>query len=506
MVVPLRESPLAPLAILALAKLGLHLATSGGYGLFRDELYYLVSSDHLAWGYVEHPPLSIALLWLSRQVLGDSLIAIRSLPAVAGAATVFVAGLLARELGGGRRAQLLAALAVLVMPSYLAMDHVFSMNAFDILFWAMLGWIAARILARDERCLWLVFGAVAGLGLMNKVSVGFLAFGLAVGLGLTQQRRQLASPWLWLGGLIALLLFLPHLVWQAQHDWATFEFQANARAEKNLPLSPLEFAGQQVLMANPVMLPLWLAGLGGLLLSSRLAPFRPLGIAYPVLFVFLVSQTAKAYYLTPIYSILLAAGAVMLEPALERRSGLAPTLTAILVLAGVATLPLAIPVLPPESLVAYTRTIGIEVPTLERHEQGALPQSFADMHGWQELVDTVARVVDSLPPEERQRAVVLATNYGEAGAIDFLGRARGLPPAVSGHNSYWLWRPSDLDGPVIALRRSREELERWFERVERVDTVHCRWCMPYQNDAPIHLARGLKVPLHQLWQEIKRFM
>ncbi len=115
-------------------------------------------------------------------------------------------------------------------------------------------------------------------------------------------------------------------------------------------------------------------------------------------------------------------------------------------------------------------------------------------------------MVDSLPPEERQRAVVLATNYGEAGAIDFLGRARGLPPAVSGHNSYWLWRPSDLDGPVIALRRPREELERWFELVERVDTVRCRWCMPYQNDAPVHLARGLKVPLHQFWQEIKRFM
>jgi len=395
---------------------------------------------------------------------------------------------------------------VLVVPSYLAVDHFFSMNAFDIFFWAMLGWIAIRILARDERPLWLVFGAVAGLGLMNKVSVGFLAFGLAVGLVLTQQRRQLASPWLWLGGLIALLFFLPHLVWQAQHDWATLEFQANARAEKNLPLSPLEFGGQQVLMANPVMLPLWLAGLGGLLLSSRLAPFRPLGIAYPVLFVLLVSQTAKAYYLTPIYSILLAAGAVMLEPALERHSGLAPTLTAILVLSGVATLPLAIPVLPPEFLVAYTRTIGIEVPAGERHEQGALPQGFADMHGWQELVDAVARVVESLPPEERQRAVVLATNYGEAGAIDFLGRARGLPPAISGHNSYWLWQPTDLDGPVIALGRSREELERWFELVERVDTVRCRWCMPYQNDAPIHLARGLKVPLQQLWKEIKRFI
>lgn len=289
---------LLPLAGIAFLKLAFHLATVRGYGLFRDELYYLASTDHLAWGYVEHPPLSIALLALSRTVLGDSLIATRWLPALAGAATVFIAGLIVRELGGGRRAELLAALAVLIMPTYLAMGHFFSMNGFDIFFWALLSWIAVRVLLRDESRGWLAFGVVAGIGLMNKISVGFLAGGLTLGLVLTSQRSQLLRPQLWLGGIIALLIFLPHLVWQVQNDWPTLEFQSNARADKNLSLSALDYASEQVLMANPVTLPLWLAGMGGLLFGGRLARLRPLGFVYPVLFVLFVSQAGKAYYLT----------------------------------------------------------------------------------------------------------------------------------------------------------------------------------------------------------------
>ncbi|MBW2267285.1 MAG: glycosyltransferase family 39 protein [Deltaproteobacteria bacterium] len=503
---PLRDTSWAALGTLALAKLALHLATSTGYGHFRDELYYLASTEHLAWGYVEHPPLSIALLWLARTGLGESLLALRCLPALAGAATVIVTGLLARELGGGSRAQFLAALSVLVTPFYLAVGHFYSMNVFDVLLWATLGWLAARILLRSEPRLWLVFGLVAGIGLLNKVSVGFLGFGLVVGLALTPQRRWFSSPWLWLGGGIAFVVFLPHLFWQIQHDWPTLEFQANARADKNPTLSPFEFAAQQFQLGNPVLLPLWLTGLGGLLASRRLAAVRPLGIAYAVLFVLFVATTAKAYYLAPIYTILFAAGAVISEPVLARRTWRMPVAAAVAVFGSLPALPVALPVLSQERFIAYSRAIGLEAPVLERHEQGSLPQNLADMHGWRELVDTVERVVASLAPEERRRAVVLATNYGEAGAVEVLGRHRGLPPVVCGHNSYWEWRPATLEGPVIALRRSREELERWFESVERVDTVRCRWCMPYQKDAPVHVARGLKVPLEQFWREIKRFI
>jgi 4-amino-4-deoxy-L-arabinose transferase-like glycosyltransferase len=502
---PNSNRSLVPLAVVAGAKLGLHLATYRGYGLFRDEFYYLASTDHLGWGYVEHPPLSIAVLAASRAVFGDSLFATRLWVALAGAATVFIAGLIVREAGGGRRAEIVAAVAVLIMPTYLAMGHFYSMNGFDILFWALLSWLAVRALARDEGRTWLVFGLVAGLGLMNKISVGFLAFGLVVGLVLTRQRRQLLRPELWMGGAIALLIFLPHLIWQAQNDWPTLEFQANARAGKNLSLSAFEFASEQVLMSNPFTLPLWLAGLGALLFMRRFAQFRPLGFVYPLLFTLFVLTAGKAYYLTPIYTLLFAFGAVVIEPVLEWRRWVTPALVVLFVVAGVAIMPIAMPVLSPETYLAYTRTIGITQPALENQEQGALPQLFADMHGWQELVEAVDRAAESLTPEERGRAVVLATNYGEAGALDIYGPARDLPPAVSGHNSYWLWRPARLDGPVITLRRSREELEPWFEHIERVDTVQCEWCMPYQNNAPVHIARGLKVPPEEFWRHLKRF-
>ena len=505
MTIPVEKRSLLPLAGLALLKFVFHLATARGYGLFRDEFYYLASTQHLAWGYVEHPPLSIALLSLSRALLGDSLIATRFWVALAGAATVLLTGLIARELGGSRRAELLAALAVLLMPTYLAMGHFYSMNGLDIFFWAALSWVAVRALLHGESRRWLGFGVLAGIGLMNKISVGFLAFGLILGLAFTSQRSHLMRPWIWLGGGIALLIFLPHLLWQLQFDWPTLEFQANARAGKNLSLSAFDFASEQILMAGPATLPLWLAGLGGLLFSRRFARLRPLGLVYPILFVLFVTTAGKTYYLTPVYSLLFAAGAVIIEPVLAWRRWVTPAFSTLLVLVGLAILPMTVPILSPESLIAYMSRIGIAPPALENHEQSPLPQMFADMHGWQELVDTVERATASLSVADRQHAVVLATNYGEAGALEVLGAARDLPPVVSGHNSYWLWLPKSLEGPVISLRRSREDLEPWFENIELVDTIRCQWCMPYQNNSPVHIARGLKRPLEEFWLDIKRF-
>ncbi len=497
------------LALLALAKLLLHLATSGGYGLFRDEFYYLACSEHLALGYVDQPPLSIAWLWLSRAILGDSLLAIRFLPALAGAVTIFTTGVIARELGGRRAAQLLAALAAFIAPNYLAYNHFFSMNAFDLLFWVLLAYLAVRMLARDEPRLWLAFGAVAGLGLENKYSVAFFACGLVVGLLATPQRRLLASRWLWLGGALALLLFLPHLLWQVHEGWPTLEFIANAQTEKILPLTPLEFLLQQIVLVHPLNLPLWLGGLAALLVTPGLARFRALGWAYLAVFALLVIQQTKAYYLVPIYPLLFAAGSVQLE-AFCMRLRLAwgiPAAAALLVAGGVATLPLALPVLPVETFVSVSASLPIGAPPSERHELGALPQFFADMHGWEELVETVARVQRRLPAAERARVHVLTRNYGEAGAINFLGRSRGLPPAISGHNSYFLWGPGDFSGDVlIVLGGSREPLAEWFEQVERVDTVECSWCIPYQDGVPVYVVRGLVGSRKAWWASLERFL
>ncbi|MDX2166529.1 MAG: glycosyltransferase family 39 protein [Deltaproteobacteria bacterium] len=553
------RSDLAVLFGLALAKVIFHLVTSSGWGIFRDELYYLACANRLDWGYVDHPPLSIAVLALSRALFGDSLLAIRLPVALAGGASVFVTGLIARELGGRRGAQVLAGLATCFAPQFVAVSHFFSMNAFDVLFWALLGWLAVRILRREQPRLWLAFGAVAGLGLQNKLTTGVFIVGLIVGLALSPQRRQLLSPWLWLGGALAAAILAPHLWWQLQHGFPTAEFTANAGAIKNVHMGAVEFFLAQITLAHPLATPLWLVGLWALAFSFApvgIPPFscppfekggrggisqptpaprasgaelrkipphppfskggnekggtRALAIAYAVAFALLVAQNGKVYYLTPIYPLLYGAGAAWLEAAARRRAwGWPMPLAATLMLIGGAiTTPLAMPLLSVEQYQAYAETIGLKPPRMENNRTAALPQIFADMFGWEDLADTVARAADRLTPEERARAVIYAQNYGEAGAIERFGPARHLPRVISGHNTYWLWGPGDLrpDDTVIVIGGTPEQVGALFASVELVETRHCTYCMPFENDLPIYFARQPRLPLDQLWQRLKRFV
>ena len=556
------RADLAVLAGLALAKLVFHLATSSGWGIFRDELYYLACADRLAWGYVDHPPLSIALLAASRGLFGDSLLAVRCLAAVAGAASVFVTGLIARQLGARRGGQVLAALATFFAPQFIAVSHFYSMNAFEVLFWSLLEWLAVLILLYDRPRLWLVFGLVAGLGLQNKLTLAVLIVGLVVGLALTAQRRQLLSPWLWLGGAMAALILAPHLWWQAQHDWPTREFMANAAAMKNVHMGPLEFFLAQITLAHPLAAPLWIAGLVALFFPALLSlppfesfppferwgpggisptdaerragisstnvdwkipphrpfskgggtahPLRGLGIAYLVAFAIFVTQGGKVYYLTPIYPLLYAAGAALLDGAAVRRRWRWPVPAAAvgMLVGGLVTVPLAMPLLSVDGYLAYARVIGLAPPRMENNRAGDLPQIFADMFGWQELADAVGRVADRLSPADRARAVIFAGNYGEAGALEWFGPAHHLPRVISGHNNYWLWGPGDLrdDDPVIVVGGTPERLQPLFASVEQVGVSRCTHCMPYESDLPIYLARGLREPIEQVWQKLKRFV
>jgi len=494
-------------ALLGLAgvKLGFHLLTARGHGIFRDELYYLACAAHPDWGYVDHPPLSIWLLWLETSLLGDSLPAIRLMSALAGAASVFVAGRIARELGGGRAAQRLAALATLGVPFLLTVSHFYSMNVLEWLLWSVLALLAARALRRGDGSGWLAFGAVAGLALLNKLQVVAWAGGLVLGLAATRERRWLAAPGLWLGGALAALLFLPHLVWQVRSGWPTLEFIANASAGKIHHAGPLEFAAGQIVLLGPWNAPLWLFGLLALLFFPAFARFRALGLAWVATCAVFAAQGAKVYYLAPAYPALLAAGAAALERAAPRRAVLGAA-GAVLALGAALGALLAVPVLPPEQIVAWTRRIGISEPRTEKREHGELPPTFADMHGWQELVDTVAGVWGALPEADRVRAAILTSNYGEAGAVDYFGPARGLPHAISGHNNYWLWGPGDFDGSVaVVVGLPREKLEEWFEQVEEVAAVRCRWCQPVQNGRPVYVVRRLRGSVEELWPRVRRY-
>lgn len=496
---------------LALANALLHVAVIvagiGSYGYFRDELYYVACGERLAWGYVDHPPLVALVARLSTELFGTSPLALRILSILAGSAVVLVAGLLARELGGGRFAQAVAALCVVIAPAYLFTFHILSMNAWDVLLWALGAWVLARHLRTGNPRLWLLFGLVAGIGLLNKWSFLFFGFGVLAGLLLTPARRQLLTPWPWLGGALAGLLALPHLLWQIAHGWPTLEFIANATANKNVALAPGAFLAEQVVQVHPLTLPVWLGGLVFCLAAREGKPFRLLGWAYLGALAVLLAQSSKAYYLAPAYPMLFAAGAAAWERWSDRRSlrWVRAALPALLLLGGAATAPLALPLLPEDTFVRYAERLGIEVSAGERHRMGRLPQHFADMHGWPELVETVAGVYNSLPAAERESCAIFGQNYGEAGAVDLLGDRHGLPDALSAHNNYFLWGPRGATGEcLIVLGDDAERLGELFEEVIPAADFRCADCMPYE-EMTIHLCRKPRVDLVGLWPAIKSY-
>jgi hypothetical protein len=499
----------ALIALFALLKLGLHLATSSGYGYFRDEFYYLACADHLSAGYVDHPPLCVIVLSAVRGLLGDSRLALRLVPALLGAGTVALVGWMARLLGGGRWALVLAMTGALVAPEYLALNHFYSMNAFDIFFWALAALLVIRLVQRETTARWCVLGVVLGLGLLNKISVLWLGAGLLVGLLATPLRRSLLRPGPWLAGLIAGALFAPYVVWEIRNGWPTREFIRNATSEKMVQVAPLDFVSNQVDMMLPFTLPLWLGGLVWLFAGREGRTYRVLAWTYvTVMLVLMASGSSRAGYLAPAYTWLFAAGGVAAERVLARpRLGwLRPAYAAVLLLAGAAIAPLALPSLPIETYIRYARALGEAPSTEERKELGELGQFYADMHGWDEIVATVADAHRKLAPEEAAAARVFAPDYGIAGAIDLLGRRQGLPPAISGHNNYWLWGPRGWDGRLlIVVGGTEERLRALFEQVERAGTLDCGRCMPYENGRPVWIARGLTVPIAELWPQVKHY-
>ena len=505
--------PLPPLQVPLLVAIGAaavlaHLLTITNYGFFRDEFYLVACSQRLALGYVDHPPLSPAVLAVVRRLFGDSLPAIRIAPVLAAGLVTFLAGVLAREFGGNRLGQGLSALCVAFCPLYLALFHTYSLNFLDILFWTLALLVVTRIMRTGQTRLWLLFGIIAGLGLLNKISILFLGFGLVVGLLLTRERKQFSSGWFWTGGLVAALLFLPHVIWQAQHGWPTLEFMENAKAFKMLALSPVDFLLAQALGLNLLAAPVWLAGLYYFFFNWRAGEYRLFGWMYLAILALMILQGAKSYYLAPVYPVLFAAGGLQLERLFQRLSwkGLAPVYFGVLVVSAVAAAPMAMPVLPPETYIRYSKALGLQPAQEERHEMGPLPQFFADMFGWPEMVANVAKVYDSLPAEDRSKCAIFGQNYGEAGAVDLLGSRYGLPDAISGHNNYWLWGPRGYTGEVVIVIGGKgDRLRELYRNATAAGRVSHPYSMPYENDLTIWVARGRKETLQSTWARTKHY-
>src|SRR5437773_1037162 len=485
----------------------IHFLTNGRYNYFRDELYYIACSQHLAFGYVDLPPLSVLLLRLSRLFFGDSLFAIRFLPAVAGAFSVALTGMIARELGGRSSAVALSCMASLCALVFLAVGNFFSMNAFEPLFWMGSVYLLVRIINGGPSRLWLWFGALVGLGLENKHSIVFFAAGLCVALWLTPERRHFMQKWIWFGGLIALALALPNFVWQVAHHWPTLELLHNiAQSNKNVVLTPVQFIAQQILVMNPATLPLWLGGLIWLLSSREGRRSRVIAIAYLVTLVEFIVMHGKHYYLAPAYPMLFAGGAAAAERLFSiRLQWLKPALLATMVVPAALLAPTVVPILPPGKLVAYMKAIHFELPRNETAHTAALPQHFADQFGWEEMVRSVARAYANLSPNDQQRAAIFCQNYGEAAAIDFFGPKFGLPPAISGHQNYFFWGPRNYTGDVLLVLDDRADDEReQFDSVEDLGQIETSpWAMPFEQRNHVYLCRHLKHgTLRDLWPKL----
>jgi len=493
----------------------LHVAFYKGYGFFRDELYFIACSRHLAWGYVDQPPGVAVAAWASRHLLGDTLFAIRFVPMLFAAAQVLFTGLTARAMGGCRYAVLLACICVVAAPEYFG--SYLNTDAFMMLGWAACGYIAVLILAGGNPRLWLWFGLAAGLALQGKHAMLFFGFAFVGGLLLSSQRKMLLGPWPYAGGAVALIIFLPNLIWEYRRNWATLELLRNiAHSNKDLPVGPWAYFVSNVHSLSDLSFPIWFGGILWCLFAKAGRRFRAIGWMWIVAYVTFIVLKGKTYYLTPIYAPLFAAGAVSVESLLEwsatKRAWLKPvlgTVIAVLILLyGMIGWPFAMPMMSVHKFIAYEQALGVAPEKWETISLNQLPQQYADMFGWPEMAAAVARVHDTMPPEERVKCGILTRNYGEAAAIDYFGRAYGLPHAISGHQSYWLWGPGPYTGEcLIVIGNDRETLQKMFASVVQAGETYQQYAIPYENHRSIWIVRGPKFgTLEQAWPKFKAWI
>jgi hypothetical protein len=382
------------------------------------------------------------------------------------------------------------------------------MNAFEPLFWMGCAYLLIRLIKTENEKLWIWFGVLAGFGLENKYSMLIFGTGLVLGMLLTPARRLLWSRWLWVGGAIAFLIFLPNLLWNIQHHFPFLELQANIRASgRDVPLGPVAFFVQEILLMNPMSLPIWLGGLWFCFGTAAGRPFRAIGWAWIFTAAVIVGLSPRVYYLFPAFPVLFAAGGVLWEHLLERPrwTWLKFAYPALMLLVAAVLAPLAIPVLSPEAYVRYTKAIGLQQPRIETARLGPLPQIFADQFGWDEMAASVASVYNALPADVRSRTAIFAQTYGQAGAIDLFGPKYGLPPAISGHQSYFLWGPREYTGEsMIVMDDNQQDLEKLFTSVRKAGSVYHPYSMPYQH-FDIFYCQGMHPPLQEIWPQVKKW-
>jgi hypothetical protein len=489
------------LLLLATVRVVLHCLSNGQYGFHRDELQTLDDARHMDWGFVAYPPITPLVARLELTLFGTSLIGFRFFAAVAVSAVMILAGLITKELGGGRREQILAAVAVGISPISLAQGAVLQYVAFDYLWGAAVTYFLVCLLKSEDPRWWLAIGAMLGVGMETRYTMGFLALGLVGGVLLTSARRYLRSGWLWAGVALSIVIFLPNLIWQAQHHFISLEFLSHIHARDVRQGRTRGFLLQQVLLCvNIATVPLTVRGLWFFLIRKEGRRYRLVGWTFVLTFVLFYFAKARFYYTAPLYPVLIAAGSVVwgnwlkaLQPSLARL--LQAMQWSGLLVSGIVFILLVVPVAPIGSRVWNV--------TSKAHEQ------FREEIGWDDLAQTVARVYNGLPTEQRAGAGILTGNYGEAGALNLYGPALGLPHAMSGTNSF-RYRGYDPREPqtVILVGFDLDDGNELFEScvVSAKNTNRFGVINEESRDHPdILVCQNLRQPWPIFWQKFRRF-
>jgi len=479
------------------------------YGYFRDELYYIVLSDVLDFGYLAEPPLCPFLLAVVRFIFGTSPYSLHLLPAAVAVVVLVVTSRMIKELGGGRFAQVLGLTCVTVAPAYIVIESLYFYDNFDKLFWLLMLYMMVRLLKSENPKYWIYFGIFAGLGFLNKIAVLWLGFGIFSGLLMTKNRRYLLSRHFLAAVGLALLISSPYIIWQIIHGFPTAEYFRAYVSRRGLFASPLKFISYQILAMNFLAFPVWLSGLYFFLLNKKGGKFRPLGLAYFVILLLCIVQNTKFYMLIPYYTVLFAGGSVFIEgwvPAVRLRRLRTVYVASILALS-LYLLPALRPLLPPDLLMGYMEKCGgrfVNYVRAEPYERKLLPHALADRFGWEEMTAKVAGAYGLLTEEEKAEACIIAGNYGEAAAIWVLGEKYNLPKPISGNVQFYLWGTGGYSGQVaIIIGVPLENFQDLFDDVREVARTDCELAMPRENGLPIYLCRGIKRPLKEVWPRFK---
>ena len=489
------------LGILALCAVALHIALNGAYGFHRDELDFIMNARQLAWGYISYPPVTPFFARIGLEVFGESLRGLRVLPAITQGVVIVLAGWMARDMGGKRNAQLLAAFAVFITPVSLFGGTVIMYFAFDYLWWVLVAFFFVRLLTTDDPRYWLGIGAAIGVGMLTKYTMIFWVAGLAVAVLATDARKYLRSKWLYLGAALSLLIVLPNFLWQARHDFISLEYLSSIHA-RDIEWGRADsfLVDQLYATTNPLSLPLWTVGLSLCLFAVSKKRFRPLGWMFVTTFVLFLLNQGRGYYTGPSYVMLLVMGAVWWVDWLSARSGKMRRL-GLGLLWGTQVLGSLI------GIILMKPIASVNSPLWEITSE--VNGEVVEMIGWQDLTAQVADIYQSIPESEKPNTVILAGNYGEAGALDFYGDEYGLPRVISGSNSLWYRGYGETEpGTVIVVGFERGYADQFFKACEYSGTVKNSFDVPNEESTrhtSLYVCRQPRKAWSELWQDMQWF-